>query len=110
VKHNFAKLQLYLKYSDRTIARYAMFSKRKEIELELNELEETLSDKNSEYRIGYDSIKIQFDDDIVTKKDFETYRTQVDKVIKEEYLYKFLIILNVPRILKKAKNLKAIIF
>jgi orotate phosphoribosyltransferase len=78
--------QLDKKNNDRTIARYVMFSKRKKIELELNDLEDILSDKNSEYRIGYDSIKIQFDDDIITRKDFETYQAQVDKVIKEESL------------------------
>ncbi len=71
---------------DRTKTRNLLFSKCKKIDIELEKIEEAI-DKDelaSIYRLGYQKVKIKFDESIVTKEDKVQYSKDVTKAIENE--------------------------
>ncbi|MEK6615509.1 MAG: phosphoribosyltransferase family protein, partial [Bacteroidota bacterium] len=71
---------------DKSFVRNIIFSKVDKIQNELDDITKYLTDTTLpvEYQLGYELIKIEFDDKVVTNTDHRDYKKDVDKAIKQE--------------------------
>jgi orotate phosphoribosyltransferase len=71
--------------NDRTIVRNVLFTKRKKVEQELENVRKYIYDNATEpYKLGYEKISIKYDESLVTKSDSYNYKIYYAKVFEIE--------------------------